>query len=341
MIIRRMAIITELLKSTEPAVRYKTRVFILEEPRDSKKIRILQNKIKTSQRVLQLLKNRRKNGKIEPVNHVYKKWSGAHWILATLADIGYPKNDKNLRSAIDQLMDTWLNPVYTNMIPCKTPIPAWKDTAVPVIRGRARRCASQQSNALFAALSLGFIDQRTDRLAELLMDWQWPDGGWNCDRRPEAYHSSFWESLIPLRALSLYAKIKQSTKAKRAAKKASELFLRKRLYKKESNGEIMNRHFIKLHYPCYWKYDILFGLKVMAEAGFIKDKRCQDALNMIESKRLGDGGWPAEARFYRSGDTKQSNTDLVDWGGVDKKRYNEWITVDAFYVLKAAGRLKI
>lgn len=335
-----MDIIRELLKSNEPSIRYKTKVLVLGESKNDRAIKKLRTEIKKSQRVRKLLKNRRKDGKIKPVKHIYKKWAGAHWILATLADIGYPEGDKSLRSAIDQLMDLWLSPVFTNKSICKVPIPAWKDKAVPVIKGLARRCASQQSNALFAALSLGFDNEKTDRLVDLLLDWQWPDGGWNCDRNPAAHHSSFWESLIPLRALSLNAKMKETSKVKKAVKRAAELFLRKKLYRKESNGQIMNQYFVKLHYPYYWKYNILIGLKVMAEAGFIKDQRCHEVLDLLESKRLEDGGWPAETRFYQTRNEESSNADLVDWGGVNKKKYNEWVTVDALYVLKEAGRYK-
>jgi hypothetical protein len=43
---------------------------------------------------------------------------------------------------------------------------------------------------------LGLVDDsRVQYLAESLIDWQWPDGGWNCDKRPSANHSSFYESL--------------------------------------------------------------------------------------------------------------------------------------------------
>jgi hypothetical protein len=271
---------------------------------------------------------------------VYSKWQGAHWVLATLADIDYPEGDKGLRPVLSQLFDLWLSPVFANDVIRDYEQPAYKDKAVPVIRGRARRCASQQGNALFSALALGFSNERTEQLAALLMKWQWPDGGWNCDRKPAAHHSSFWESLIPLRALSLYVKKRKSRKAQDAAIRAAELFLKKRLFKTESSGQIMNKQFMKLHYPHYWRYDILFGLKVMAESGLIRDKRCQDALDILEGKRLPDGGWPAEARFYQNTDEKKSNYDLVDWGGVSKKKYNEWVTVDALYVLKESGRLE-
>jgi hypothetical protein len=286
------------------------------------------------------LKNRNRKGQLQPVKHVYRKWQGAHWVLAQLADIGYPEGDESLRPVFDQLFGLWLSPAFVNEVIRDTEQPAYKDKAVPIVQGRARRCASQQGNALFSALALGFHNGQTEQLAELLMKWQWPDGGWNCDRKPAAHHSSFWESLIPLRALSLYAKKRKSKKVEESTIKAAQFFLKKRLFKKESNGEVMNKDFVRLHYPHYWRYDILFGLKVMAESGFVSDKRCQDALDILEDKRLSDGGWPAEARFYQNTDETKSNYDLVNWGGVDKRKYNEWVTVDALYVLREAGRLR-
>ena len=57
--------------------------------------------------------------------------------------------------------------------------------------------------------------------------------------------------------------------------------------------------FTALHYPCHWHYDMLFGLKVLAEAGFIADERCADALDLLATKQLPDGGFPAEKKYYR------------------------------------------
>jgi hypothetical protein len=171
-----------------------------------------------------------------------------------------------------------------------------------------------------------------------LVRWQWPDGGWNCDCRPDATTSSFWESLLPLRALSLYAKTTGDARARASAERAAELFLKRRLFRRLSDGEVMNPQFVRLHYPCYWRYDILFALKVMAEGGFIYDPRCADALDLLESKRLPDGGWPAEERFYRTSNDGVSGSDRVSWGICSTRKMNEWVTADTLYVLKAAGR---
>jgi len=103
-------------------------------------------------------------------------------------------------------------------------------------------------------------------------------------------------------------------------------------------------YFVLLHYPCYWHYDILFGLKVLAEAGLVGDSRCAEALDLLESKRLSDGGFPAEKAYYHTPDWKSSGRrktgwSAVDWGGTSKRHMNEWVTADALAVLKAAGRL--
>ena len=334
-------IIQELLKSPEPSVRFKVRVGALGEDRSSSAIRRLRRQIKKSERVSALLHNRDKQGRIRPVNNPYTKWAGAHWVFATLADLGYPPRDRDLIPVRDQVLDCWLRPEAIREQVCGDARPRNRGRGVPVVRGRARRCASQQGNALFAAVALNLMDERCHQLAECLLRWQWPDGGWNCDRKPEASTSSFWESLIPLRALSAHAKAAGDASARDGASRAAEVFLTRQLFLRRTTGEIMNPQFVCLHYPCYWRYDILFGLKVMAECGFVSDPRCSEALDLLESKRLPDGGWPAEERFYRMSQGRGSGCERTSWGGVSKKRMNEWVTADALYVLTAAGRLDL
>jgi len=190
-----------------------------------------------------------------------------------------------------------------------------------------------------SSVALGFVTEETHRLAECLLRWQWPDGGWNCDRKPEAVHSSFWESLVPLRGLALYAKVTGNAEVRSAVERAAEIFLKRRLYRRQRDDRIMNPQFVRFHYPCYWRYDILSALKVMAEGGFVSDARCGEALDLLVSKELPDGGWPAEERLYTNSDRPASGRELVSWGGVSKKRMNEWVTADALTVLRASGRL--
>jgi len=315
-------VIEKLLVSQEPCVRFKVRVNVLGEDRQSESVRQLQDDVKRSARVNALLSERTPDGKL-PYDP-YAQWYGPHWVLVTLADIGYPPGDTSLLPLREQVLGLWLSPEHVEDL--------------PVINGRVRVHASQEANALFSLLSLGLADERADQLARNLMRWQWPDGGWNCDPKPEATHSSFWESLIPLRALALYGRQRGSDQALEAARRAAEVFLRRRLFRRERDGAIMNEQFLSLHYPCYWKYDILFGLRVMAEAGFIGDARCGEALQLLESKRLDDGGFPTEDAYYRLTDVLEYGRSVVDWGGVSKNQMNEFVTVDALHVLGEAGK---
>jgi hypothetical protein len=255
----------------------------------------------------------------------YKKWNGAHWVLSILADLGYPAGDEALRPLMEDIFNTWISQEHVTR-------------HLRVIDGRVRRCASQEGYAVWFSLRLGLADLHTDELVNRLLKWQWPDGGWNCDKRPEADTSSFMETLIPLRALALYARVTGDTKVQAAAERAAEVFLRRQLFKRQRDGQVMDHHFVLLHYPLYWHYDMLFGLKVMAEAGFLADPRCMAALDLLESKRLPDGGFPAEESYGRPTRPQLSGYSPVSWGGTSRKTMNPFVTADALYVLRMAGR---
>ncbi|MQY58824.1 MAG: hypothetical protein GH144_04340 [Clostridia bacterium] len=317
------SIIDKLARSDEPSVRFKVLVNVLGKELESVEIIRLQQEIKSSPRVRSLLSERGKDGRIP--FHPYAKWYGAHWILAGLADIGYPPGDESLIPLREQVYQWLLSKKH--------------EKRIKSIEGRVRRCASQEGNALYSLLSLGLADARIEELAERLMKWQWTDGGWNCDKNPKAINSSFMESLIPLRGLALYGRLTGDEESKKAAGRAAQIFLKRKLFKRQRNGEIISDDFVKLHYPCYWHYDILFGLKVMAKAGFIGDERCYDALELLESKRLPDGGFPAEKKYYQFTERIKTGRSLVDWGGTSKKNMNEFVTADVLYVLKKSGRL--
>jgi hypothetical protein len=190
-------------------------------------------------------------------------------------------------------------------------------------------------------VALGIADDQAAVLAERLMHWQWPDGGWNCDRDPHADSSSFHETWLAMRGLAAYGRASRQRAPRAAVDRAAEVFLTRRLFKRRSDGRTMAPDFVALHYPHYWHYDVLGGLVAMAEVGKIRDPRCGEALDLLETKRTTDGGWPAEKRYYavNTGSAMRPNTDSVSWGSTGKSRMNEWVTVEALTVLRAAGRL--
>lgn len=333
------SIIEKLLSSEEPSIRWRVRVNVLDESRESLDIINLENEIKNSIRVRRLLKNKTDDGRIDNFRNVYDKWQGAHWILISLSDIGYPRWDEDLIPISRQVSDYWLQERFFNEYIVERKEDTYKKQAIPVMQGRHRTCASQQGYPLYSILKLGLHDENIHRLAERIIHWQWPDGGWNCDKRPDAKTSTFIHTLHCMRALFLYSKITGDSKSYECAVRAADFLLSRKLYLKLRDGRVINDEFVKLHYPLYWHYDILSALKVFAEFDLINDPRCIPALDLLESKRLEDGGWPAEGKYYIVNDSLKLNADYVWWGGTSKKTFNEWVTTDALYVLHKANRI--
>lgn len=315
--------VEQLLTAGDPSTRYKLALAGLGNE-DPSTLRVA---IHQSERVIALLSERGLDGRI--ARHPYSKWTGAHWILAVLADIGYPSGDASLVPLREQVLD-WLldgrrlSPKRVSDEPYLAPILK--------ITGRTRIHASLEGNALYALLALGIADHRADQLAQRLVDLQWEDGGWNCDRTPGASHSSFEETLIPLRGLIWHARERGSKTSARAARRAAEFFLSHQLFRRKSNGNVISSKFLELHYPCYWHYDVLFALKVLGEGGFTHDPRCNEAIARLRSKQRLDGGWPAERKFW-VGRTSKGQRSLVSWGPTGRSRSNEFVTADALRTL--------
>lgn len=320
-------VVGKLLESDEPAIRYKTRCLILKEDPASIAMQALQADIRTCERVQMLLSERNAEGRLP--YHPYTKWVGAHWVLTALADLDYPNGDLSLVPLREQ--------VYGYFFSGTREKPSHKRNIIHS-KGLVRACASIEGNAILSLLKLSLADGLTEHLAEIVLGWRWPDGGWNCDRKPQASHSSFHETLIPLRALNLYAGKSGDPRVRLAVDDGAEVFLKRGLFRRLTDGEVIDPHFIELHFPYYWHYNILYGLKVMGEIGRLGDPRCGEALELLESKRLPDGGYPAERRYYTVTNRNTSNRSLVNWGGTSSIKMNEWITVETLAVLTAAGR---
>lgn len=314
---------------------------LLGESRDDLRVEKLEQRIRGSIRVRALLSHENARRVPGTARSVYYKWQGTHWVLASLAELGFPRGDKSLYALRDHALALWLRPTFRREFVALNRKDASKTIGVPVLRGRARRCASQQGSALRYLSLLQIGDDRAEELVRLLLKWQWPDGGWNCDKNPSADTSSFMETLLPMRGLAAHAEASHDRSSRAAAKRAAEVFLSRRLYRRCSDGAPMSQDFLRLHYPLYYHYDVLGGLKGIGEAGMLRDPRTEEALDWLETRELPDGGWPADARFYRVSRTFSPASEFVDWGGTGGHRSNDWVTIEALSVLQAAGRLNV
>jgi len=316
-------IVQQLLNSAQPPIHYRISVGLLDLPETSVEVKSIREQVRDSSIVKTMLEHRNAEG-IFPW-HAYQKWKGSFWTLLVLGDLGYPMGDQSLLPLAEQSYEWILSPHHLQTI--------------PIIEGRWRRCACQEGGIVFSMIRLGLVDARVEQLANSLLKWQWPDGGWNCDKHPEASHSSFNESFIPIRALNAFYQISGDPIIKMARDRGADLLLDHSLYKRLSTGKLIKPAFAQLAYPAYWHYGLLYGLRTIAECGLLDDPRCKDALDLLESKRLLDGGFPAEQRYYTVSDKIETGTSFVDWGGVKTQRANPFITAEALSILHQAGRI--
>jgi hypothetical protein len=253
--------------------------------------------------------------------HAYGKWGGAHWRLVSLVELGVPAKEPRCLAAAETVL-AWLTGDGHRR-------------GIPTIDGLVRRCASQEGNALAVCCRLGLADDpRVRLLAESLIEWQWSDGGWNCDRNASGYRSSFHESLPPMWGLHEYAVATGDQAAREASRRTAELFLEHRLFRRLSDGAPIHPSFVTLHHPPFWHYDVLQALVVLERMGLAGDPRTADGLELLQDRRLGDGRWRPGARWWRPPGGSGSNVEVVDWGSGP----NEMLTLNALRVLRAAGR---
>ncbi|GAB3748978.1 hypothetical protein [Microlunatus parietis] len=343
-----------LLESDEPGIRDRTHRELLDTPGDESPSRIL-----AGPRVSALLAEQQPDGALGPdlarvgryrgssrspenlrtVETVRRspsrRWSTTLWRLASLIDLAAPADDPRIAAAVEYVLDHAVD------------LPRHRHGPT-MINGLARVCAGGEGSVLRIACWAGLADDpRTHRMAKALLDWQWPDGGWNCHRNASGRRSSFDESLLPAWGLHEYATAIGDSSAAEAVDRAAELFLDHRLLyslgsgipsrwrpKPPPAGQMINSRWAKLSYPSTWHYDLLSVLRFLARTGRIDDRRGRDGLDLLIRKRRRDGLWAADAQWGRSPDNRAPHP-APDWGA--PKEPNPMITLLTLGVLRAAA----
>lgn len=304
-----------LLASDEPAIRGMARRDLLDDPAPDELARVTDGPL-----VRGLLAGQQPDGGFG--NHPYRKWTGAHWRLASLVQLEVPAGEPRCMAALDRVLD-WLT-ARDRLAGVRT-----NSTGLPLSD------ASMEGNALAAAVHLGAAgDRRARMLAEALLRWQWPDGGWNCDRAASGRRSSFHESLIPMWALWEYAGATGDRDAAAAAGRSAELFLEHRLFRRGGTGRAIHPSWIVLHHPPYWHYDIGHALHLLGRMGRLGGERASDALDLLEDRRLADGRWRAGGRWWNPPGSNRV-PEAVDWG---RDGPSPMLTLNALRILRRAGR---
>jgi hypothetical protein len=226
------------------------------------------------------------------------RWGGAAWnhgwdstmhVLTLLRDLGLDPASDQARRAVGLVRDrvTWQG--------CG---PQECDGHA-FFEGEVEPCINGQVATVGA-----YFGQDVRCIVDRLLGEQLPDGGWNCEAPERSMRSSFNTTICVLEALLEYERAGNGTPAVTDGRlRGQEYVLERRLLRRRSTGQVIERDrkgngsWTRFAFPTWWHYDVLRGLEYLRSAGVTPDERMAEAIELLASKRDGDGRWLLEARY--------------------------------------------
>ena len=226
------------------------------------------------------------------------RWGGAAWnrgwnstmhVLMLLRDMGLDPASDQARRVVGLVRDrvTWQS--------CGPP----ECGGNPFFAGEVEPCINGQVAAVGA-----YFGQDVRGIVDRLLSEQLPDGGWNCEAENGSTRSSFNTTICVLEALLEFERAGGAgPEVSEARLRGQEYLLERRLFRRRSTGEVIERdrkggaQWSRFAFPTWWHYDVLRGLEYLRLADVMPDERITEAIDLVASKRDGDGLWPLETRY--------------------------------------------
>jgi hypothetical protein len=169
----------------------------------------------------------------------------------------------------------------------------------PFFAGEVEPCINAQ-----VAMVGAYFGEDVGGIIHRLLGEQLADGGWNCEAPTRSTRSSFNTTICVLEALAEHERASGPTPVVTDARaRGEEYLLERRLLRRRTTGERIARDrkgggdWTRLAFPTWWHYDVLRGLEYLRRAGVAPDERVAEAIELVASKRDGDGRWPLETQY--------------------------------------------
>jgi len=224
-------------------------------------------------------------------------WAGAAWnrgwnstmhVLMLLRELGLDPASDEARRAVGLVRDrvTWRGWDWDGTWR------GWDWDGNPFFAGEVEPCINGQ-----VAASGAYFGQDVQRIVDRLLGEQLPDGGWNCESANGSTRSSFNTTICVLEALLEHERAGGASPEVTGARlRGQEYLLERRLFRRRSTGAVVDAAWTRFAFPTWWHYDVLRGLEYLRRAGVVPDERVAEAIDLVASKRDGDGRWPLETR---------------------------------------------
>ena len=286
-----------LMRQDSPSIRYWTMKDLLGYAENDPELSKARSEIPDSSLVSQILGEQRDGGYWAEAEDCYwPKWQATVWNLILLAEFGLSGDHPQVKKGCEFFLETmdaqdrsWPPPEYLD-----GDLRGYRLVWEPCVTGNMAR----------TLVEFGYQDDpRVGEMFEWLVKEQFADGGWNCEgggRDKQTKHSSFMSTIEPLWAFSALEPSGWPKGGREAVTRGCEFLLMHRLYKSDHTFQTINEEWTKLHFPLFYFYDILHGLRVLTALESADDKRTFDAKELLKSKHSSDGTWPLEATYTRS-----------------------------------------
>src|SRR5262249_57581601 len=105
---------------------------------------------------------------------------------------------------------------------------------------------------------------------------------WNCEAERGSVRSSFHTTICVLEGLLECEKANGAAPAVTAARvRAQEYLLERRMFRRLSSGEVIDRNWTRFSFPTTWHYDVLRGLDYLRRAAVEPDERVAEAIGLV------------------------------------------------------------
>jgi hypothetical protein len=205
---------------------------------------------------------------------LFPEWTSTTWSLTLLRAFGLDPASAEARRAVERVRDHV----------------RWEHDGERYFDGEVEPCINGRTVALGA-----YFGQDVRRIVDRLLGEQMEDGGWNCEQENGSTRGSFNSTIEVLEGLLEYERATGGSPDVRAARlRGHEYLLERRMLRRLSTGDVIDRAFTQFSFPSYWHYDVLRGLDYLRAAGIVPDERVTEAIELVESKRDAEGRWPLE-----------------------------------------------
>jgi len=253
------------------------------------------------------------------------KYSATVWHLQLLAMLGADGSDPRIRNSCERFLR--MHSMPDGGFTCSPP---------QFPRKQSEECLVGRMLAVLLQFGYPYHDKRIERAVDWLLGRQLSDGGWNCRWASHPKHSSIYSTHMALWGFSKIPQNRRGPELRSAIARGVEFMLVHRLFKSHRSGQIIDEHWLRLHFPPI-NYDILNGLRLMTDLGVKSEDTLGDAVDLVQSKTGPEGLWLTE--HVPSGYREKTGQPSIKFESLG--RPSKWITLQSLVVLSRMGRIRI